>query len=141
MSDDGHPKPSDMSTRDLTMQLGGQMSRLVREEIALARAEIFADARQAVMGGGLLSGSAAAGHTAWLAMAVGAGAALALVLPVWAAALVVAGVLAAVAGVLALLGRRRLRRRTPLRMTMQSVREDFAELTSTGGAAARPRKP
>lgn len=134
ISDDGHPNPSDMTIRDLTGQLSEQMSRLVRQEIALAKAELFADARQAVIGGGLLSGSAVVGHTAWLAMAVAAGAALALVLPVWAAALIVGGVLAAIAGVLALLGRARLRRAAPLRMTKRSVRQELDELTAAGSA-------
>lgn len=139
-SDVGNPKPSDMSVRDLTAQLGEQISRLVHEEIALAKAELFADARQAVLGGGMLSGSAVAGHTAWLAMAVAAGAALAIVLPVWAAALVVASVTAAIAGLLALLGRARLRRAVPLRMTRQSIREELDELTATGGAMAGARR-
>lgn len=134
ISDDGHPNPSDMSIRDLTGQLSEQVSRLVRQEIALAKAELFADARQAVIGGGLLSGSAVVGHTAWLAMAVAAGAALALVLPVWAAALIVGGVLAAIAGVLALLGRGHLRRAAPLRMTKRSVRQELDELTAAGSA-------
>lgn len=134
ISGDGHPNPSDMSIRDLTGQLSEQMSRLVRQEMALAKAELFADARQAVIGGGLLSGSAVVGHTAWLAMAVAAGAALALVLPVWAAALIVGGVLAAIAGVLALLGRARLRRAAPLRMTKRSVRQELDELTAAGSA-------
>lgn len=124
-----------MSTRDLAVQLGGQLSRLVRDEIALAKAELFADARQAVLGTGMLSGSAVAGHTAWLAMAVAGGAGLALVLPVWAAALIVAGVLAAAAGLLAVLGRRRLRRGVPLRMTAESVRKELGELAATRGAA------
>lgn len=137
---DGHPNPSDMSIRDLTGQLSEQMSRLVRQEIALAKAELFADARQAAIGGGLLSGSAVVGHTAWLAMAVAAGAALALVLPVWAAALIVGGALAAIAGVLALLGRGRLRRAAPLRMTKRSVRRELDELTAAGSAVTGARR-
>lgn len=139
-SGDGHPQPSDMSVRDLTTQLGTQVSRLVHEEIALAKAELFADAREAAVGGGLLSGSAVVAHTAWLAMAVAGGAGLALVLPVWTAALIVAGVLAAIAAVLALLGRSHLRRSVPLRMTTQSVREELGELTAAGGAAAGARR-
>ena len=139
MSDGSAAKPGDMSVRDLTVQLGEQMSRLVREEIALAKAELFAGTRQAVMGGGLLSGAALAAHTAWLAMAVAAGAGLALVLPVWAAALIVAGGLAAIAGLLALLGRGRLRRSVPLRMTIRSVRKVRGDLAVAAGAAATTR--
>jgi hypothetical protein len=122
-------------TIELTHQLGEQLSRLVREEIALAKAEMFASGRQAVLGGGLLSGAALAGHTAWLAMAAAAVAGIAVVLPVWAAALIVGGALAVIAGILALLGRGRLRRATPLRMTAESVRKELSGLAVSGSTA------
>lgn len=34
-----------MSARELTVQLGDQLSQLVKEEIALGKAELFASAR------------------------------------------------------------------------------------------------
>jgi Putative Actinobacterial Holin-X, holin superfamily III len=126
-------------TIELTHQLGEQLSKLVREEIALAKAEAFASGRQAVLGGGLLSGAAVAGHTAWLAMAGAAVAGIAVVLPVWAAALIVGGALAAIAGVLAVLGRGRLRRAVPLRMTTDSVRKELSGLAASGSAAVNGR--
>jgi hypothetical protein len=41
----------DLSVRELTVRLGGQLSALVRQEPAFARAELFASARQAIAGG------------------------------------------------------------------------------------------
>jgi membrane protein implicated in regulation of membrane protease activity len=120
-----------MSARELTVQLGEQLGRLVKDEVALARAELFASARQSVLGGGLLSAAAMTGLGSWLAMVAAAIAAIAEGLPVWAAALIVAGVLGITAGALALLGARRLRRGTPpLKMTMDSLREELNDLSA-----------
>lgn len=135
VSDDGHRTTADLSARELTAQLGAQLSRLVHEELALAKAELFASGRQAAVGGGLLASAGVMGHTAWLVMAAAAVAGISVVLPVWAAALIVSAALAVMAAVLAALGRRRLRRaEPPLRMTTESVRKDIAELAASRGA-------
>jgi Putative Actinobacterial Holin-X, holin superfamily III len=121
----------DMTTRELTAQLGEQVSRLVRDEIALARAELFASGRQAVLGGGMLSAAAVVGLTSWLAMVAAAIAGIAMGLPVWASALIVSVVLAAGAGGLMLLGKRRLARGTPpLKMTADSIRGELSDLAA-----------
>jgi Putative Actinobacterial Holin-X, holin superfamily III len=121
----------DMTTRELTAQLGEQVSRLVRDEIALARAELFASGRQAVLGGGMLSAAAVVGLTSWLAMVAAAIAGIAMGLPVWASALIVSVVLAAGAGGLMLLGKRRLARGTPpLKMAADSIRGELSDLAA-----------
>ena len=136
LSDNGHVNTTDLSVRELTVRLGEQLSRLVNEEIALAKAELLASARQAAVGSGLLTGAGVVGHTAWLVMAAAAVAGISVVLPVWAAALIVGGVLAAIAAVLAALGRSRLRRSSPpLQITTESVRKDLSELAASGQAA------
>jgi Putative Actinobacterial Holin-X, holin superfamily III len=120
----------ELSARELTVHLGEQLTRLVRQELALARAEVFASARQAVAGGGMLATAAVVGLGAWLAAVAAAIAAIAEGLPVWASALIVAGALGALAGLLALLGRSRLARGAPpLAMTAASVRRELGELT------------
>ncbi len=124
----------DRSVRELTVLLGEQLSRLLREEVALARAELFAGTRQAVRGGGLMGAAAVVGLGAWLAMVAAGIAGIAEGLPVWASALIIGGALAMVAGALAALGRRRLARGVPpLTMTADSVRRDIAELTGKNG--------
>lgn len=137
---DGDRRPArDLSARELTVQLGEQLSRLVSAEIALARAELFASARQMILGGGLLGGAGAVAYSAWLAFAAAAIAGISVVLPVWASALIVGGGLGVLAGLLALLGRGRMRRGTPpLPMTTDSVRTELSEL-ATATSKARHR--
>ena len=126
------------SARELSVQLGEQLARLVRQELALARTELFANARQAVLGSGLLATAAVVGLGAWLAAVAGAIAGIAEGLPVWASSLIVAGALGALAGGLALLGRSRLASGTPpLSMTAASVRYELAELTGRNGRNGR----
>jgi hypothetical protein len=124
----------DLSVRELTAQLGEQLPRLMREEVALARAELFARAKQAKSGGGLLVGAAVVALGAWLAMVAAAIAGIAEALPVWASALIVGGSLAAVAGALAQRGRSRLTHSVPpLPVTAGSVRRELGELTGRNG--------
>jgi hypothetical protein len=131
-SEDVRRQPGELSARELTAQLGEQLSRLLKDEVALARAELFASARRAVLGGGLLAAAAVAGLGAWGALVAAAIAGIAAGLPVWASALIVTAALGAVAGVLALAGRGRLAGGAPpLRMTAGSVRKEIGELTAT----------
>jgi hypothetical protein len=119
------------TTRELTVQLGDQMTRLVRSEVALARAELFATARRAVLGGMMLSGAGLAGVYGGVALVAMLIAAIAMGLPLWAAALVTGVALLACAGGLALLGARRLSRATPpLKITMDSIRGELAALAA-----------
>ena len=110
--------PKDASTGELIGQLTEQLSTLVRDEARLAQAEVTQKAKKLGLGAGLFGG---AGLMAFFGLAVLISAAvlgLAEVLPGWLAALIVAVVLFAVAGVLALVGRRtsrRPRRRCPRR--------------------------
>ncbi|SDM62535.1 Putative Holin-X, holin superfamily III [Geodermatophilus siccatus] len=107
------PAPEDASTGQLISQLTEQISRLVRDEARLAQAEVTQKAKRMGIGAGLFGG---AGLFAFLGLAVliaAAVLALALVLPGWLAALIVAVVLFAVAGVLALVGKKDVEKGTP----------------------------
>jgi len=124
----------DLSIRELTAQLGEQLPQLMRDQVALARAELFARARQAMVGSELLAIAAIVALGAWLAMVAAAIAGVAEALPVWVSALIVGGSLAAVAGALALLGRSRLARSMPpLEVTADSVRKELGQLTGRNG--------
>ena len=72
----------DLSIRELTAQLGEQLPQLMRDQVALARAELFARARQAMVGSELLAISAIVGLGAWLAMVAAAIAGVAEALPI-----------------------------------------------------------
>jgi uncharacterized membrane protein YqjE len=101
---------SDQSTSELVQRASEQITRLVRDEIALAKAELAEKGKHAGIGVGLFGGGGV------LAM-YGVGALIAtliivldLFLPLWLAALIVTVVLFAVAGVLALLGKNQVSR-------------------------------
>ena len=105
--------PSNASTGELIGQLTEQISTLVRSEARLAQAEVTQKAKRLGIGAGLFGG---AGLVAFFGLAVLISAVvlgLAEFLPGWLAAVIVAVVLFAVAGVLALLGRKDVQQASP----------------------------
>jgi hypothetical protein len=107
------PAPENASTGQLIGQLTEQITRLVRDEARLAQAEVTQKAKRLGVGAGLFGG---AGLFAFFGLAVliaTAVMALALVLPGWLAGLIVAVVLFAVAGVLALVGKKDVEKGSP----------------------------
>jgi len=118
--------PPSPSAGQLAAELGVRTATLLGQEFALARAELRATARAAGTGATLLGAAAALGLSAWPVLLIAAVAGLAVVLPVWAAALIVFGALAVPAAVLAAIGARWLARARPLLpLTTDSLREDL----------------
>jgi Putative Actinobacterial Holin-X, holin superfamily III len=120
-----NPKRSE-STAELVKDLSREVSELVRQEVALAKAELTEKGKQAGAGAGMLSGAAVLGL-----VAVGGSLAtvillLDLVMPAWLAALIGTVVYAAGAAVLGLRGKDRLGQATPPapEQTIESVKED-----------------
>ena len=125
MADATNPKRS-VSAGELVKELSREVSQLVREEVALAKAEMTQKGKQAGIGAGMLSGAAVLGLTA-----VGGSMAtlillLDLAMPAWLAALIVTVAYGAAAAVLALRGKQRLTDATPPtpEQTIESVKED-----------------
>ncbi|WDF37216.1 phage holin family protein [Streptomyces sp. T12] len=118
------------SVGELVGQASEQLSRLVRQEVALAKEELAEKGRRAGRGGGLLGAAGAVAYAGLLFLAGTATAALSLTLSVWAAALIVTAVLFAVAGLLAVTGRAQLRRAAPPtpEEALGSVRADVEEI-------------
>jgi hypothetical protein len=114
------------STAELVKDLSREVSDLVRQEIALARAEMMEKGRKAGRGAGMLSGAAVFG----LAAVGGSMATLILLLdlamPAWLAALIVTAVYAAAAAVLGLRGKTEISEAGPPapERTVESVKED-----------------
>ncbi len=118
------------SVGELVGQAAEQLSLLVRQEVALAKEELAEKGRRAGRGGGLLGAAGAVAYAGLLALAGTGVAALSLVLPVWAAALIVTGVLFVIAAVLGVVGRGQLRRATPPtpEEALGSVKADVEEI-------------
>jgi hypothetical protein len=107
------PAPENASTGQLIGQLTEQISRLVRDEARLAQAEVTQKAKRLGVGAGLFGG---AGLFAFFGLAVliaTAVMALALALPDWLAGLIVTVVLFAIAGALALVGKKDVEKGSP----------------------------
>ena len=127
------------STAELVQRAIDQIGRLVRTELALARAELAAKGRHAGIGVGLLGGGAVLVLYGVGALTAAAILLLALVLPGWAAALIVAVLLLALAGLLALLGSRQLRRAVPP-VPQRAAESVHADARAVLSAARRERE-
>lgn len=115
----------DRSLGQLFGDLSRDMSGLVRKELELARAEISEEAARAGKAAGVLGGAAGAGLLALLLLSFAAAWGLAEVMPTGVAFLIVGAVYAAVAGVLFISGRNRLRQVRPVPdQTVQTLKED-----------------
>jgi uncharacterized membrane protein YqjE len=118
-----HQEPS---TADLVKQLADQTSRLVREEVELAKAELQIKGKQAGVGAGMFGGAGLFGVFAFGALTAAIIAALSLAMDTWLAALIVAVVYGAVAGVAALMGKKKVQEALPPvpEDSVESVKED-----------------
>lgn len=116
----------DASTGELVSRVAEQLSTLVRDELALAKAELVEKGKHAGIGGGLFGGAAALGLYGLGLLLVLAVVSLDLIWPLWLAVLVVTVVVLAGAGVAALLGKRQFTAATPLAPseTIASVNQD-----------------
>jgi Putative Actinobacterial Holin-X, holin superfamily III len=121
------PREADRPIGELLRELGEEISTLVRAEIALAKAEIAEKSKPAFASAGMFGGTALFGLGAFGAVTAFLIALIALALPVWAAALIVAGVYGVVAYVLAQTGKKKLHEAAPLvpEQTAQTVKEDI----------------
>ncbi|MBZ4017326.1 hypothetical protein CCS38_16575 [Streptomyces purpurogeneiscleroticus] len=124
------PQHTEDSVGELVSRASQQVSQLVREELQLAQAEMARKGKRFGRGGGMFGGAGLLGFLGLEALVVAMIAALALVLPVWASALIITGVLLAVAGILALTGKKEIARATPPmpEEAIAGVKADVAEM-------------
>jgi uncharacterized membrane protein YqjE len=123
---DGHSEElRDESIGVLLKQLSEQTATLVRQELDLAKAELTERGKRGGVGAGLLGGGGLVALYAIGALTTAVIAALATGMDTWLAALIVAVVYAVGAGVLALVGKRRVAEAVPpAPKTVESIRED-----------------
>ncbi|WP_443048830.1 phage holin family protein [Streptomyces sp. NBC_00328] len=115
---------------ELVQQASQQLTELVRGEMKLAQAEMKEKGKRYGKSGGLFGGASLAGFLMLQALVASVIAAVALLLPVWAAALIVTAVLGAIAAVLALRGKKQVGKASPPtpQSTIENVKADVAEI-------------
>ncbi|MET9581335.1 phage holin family protein [Streptomyces sp. DT199] len=126
----GSAQAGDEPVGELVQRATEQLTDLVRGEMRLAQAEMTEKGKRFGKGGGLFGGAGVLGFVTLQALVATVIAALAVPLPVWAAALIVTGVLALATGLTALAGRKEVRSATPPapQQTIDSVKADVAEI-------------
>ena len=121
---------TDQSTSELVQRASEQITRLVRDEIALAKAELLEKGKHAGIGVGLFGGVGVLALYGVGALTATLIIVLDLFLPLWLAALIVTFALFAVAGILALLGKNQMTKAVPPepKEAVASVKADVDEV-------------
>jgi hypothetical protein len=116
----------DRSLGELLKQLSQETTRLVHQELELAKAELTQKGKQAGAGAGLFGGAGALGLAALGALTACFILALNAILPAWLAALIVAVVYGIVAFVLVKQGQTKMKAASPPvpEQTIETVKED-----------------
>lgn len=137
------PRPRKLSREKSTKELAGDLARqtstLVHRELDLAKADIKAKARDAGAGVGAMGVAAVAGFVGLACATAAAIAGLAIVWPVWAAALVVAGGYLLLAAAFAGVGISGIKKASgPVAAeAIESTKEEAAWLTSQARSARK----
>ncbi|MFL5868518.1 MAG: phage holin family protein [Thermoleophilaceae bacterium] len=126
---------ADQPIGELVQQLSNQTATLVRKEIRLAQLELQEKGKRAGIGVGMFGGSGLVALYGLGALIAAAILALSTAVAGWLAALIVAVVLFATAGVLALTGKTQVEQATPPapERAIQSVQTDIDEVKERAG--------
>jgi uncharacterized membrane protein YqjE len=116
----------DRSLGELLKQLSEQTTRLVHQELELAKAELTQKGKQAGQGAGMFGGAGALGLAALGALTACFILALNAIMPAWLAALIVAVVYGIIAFVLVKQGQAKMKQAGPPvpEQTIETVKED-----------------
>jgi uncharacterized membrane protein YqjE len=116
----------DRPTGELLRRLSDETTMLVKQEVELAKAELQEKGKQAGMGAGMFGGAGLLGVGAFAALTTAVIAALATEIDLWLSALIVAVIYAAIAGVLAMTGKKKVQEAVPPvpEQAKDSVKED-----------------
>ncbi len=130
---------SEASIAELVKQLADQTTRLARQEVELAKAELEAKGKRAGLGAGMFGGAGMFALYAVGALTAAGVLGLSKAVAPWLAALIVGAALALIAGVLALVGRREVQQATPPvpAQATESVKEDVQVVKARAQAARK----
>ena len=128
--EDGRQTGQDDHIGSLVAQLSTDVSRLVRDELQLAKAELKDKGKEAGIGIGLFGGAGTIALYGVGALVAAAILGLAAAVPAWLSALLIALVLFAIAGVAAVLGKRHVSHATPPlpQQAVEGVHDDLEAL-------------
>jgi Putative Actinobacterial Holin-X, holin superfamily III len=104
---------SEAQFAELVKQISEQTSRLARQEVELAKAELAVKGKRAGLGAGMFGGAGVLGLYAVGSLCAAAILGLATAIAAWLSALIVAVILGGFAGALALQGRTKVQQATP----------------------------
>lgn len=123
-------EPGQEPVSELVQRASQQLTELVRGEMRLAQAEMKEKGKRYGKGGGLFGGAGVVGFLMLQALVATVIAALAVPLPVWAAALIVTALLGVIAAVMALAGKKQVDRGSPPKpeQAIENVKADVAEI-------------
>lgn len=126
----GTPDTTEPSVGELFGELSEQTSRLVRDEVKLAKTELQDTVKHAGIGVGLFGGAGLFGFLGLVVLIAAAVLGLALVLPEWLAALLVAAILFVIAAIAALLGKKQVSSAAPPapERAIENLKKDIAEV-------------
>jgi MFS family permease len=118
---------ADKPIGELVRQMSEQSSTLIRQELRLATAELQEKGKHAGVGVGMFGGAGVVGLYGVGALIAATIIGLGTLLEPWIAALIVGVVLLAIAGIVALLGKKQVEQATPAKpeQAMDSVQEDI----------------
>jgi uncharacterized membrane protein YqjE len=130
---------SEASVAELFKQLSDQTSRLVHDEVELAKAELGEKAKSAGIGAGMFGGAGLFGLYALGALTATLVLVLSTAVAGWLAALIVTVVYGAIAGVLALTGKSKVKKATPPvpEQARDSVKRDIEQTKAHARAGRR----
>jgi uncharacterized membrane protein YqjE len=126
----GRTELHDRPMGELVKQLSDQTTQLVRAEVELAKAELSEKGKKAGMGAGMFGGAGLFGVFGFAALTTAIIALLDLAMATWVAALIVAVVYFAIAGIAALMGKKKVAQATPL-APQQAIDTTKADLEVT----------
>jgi len=119
--------PAHRPVATLLSDLAGETSLLVRQEIALLKAELNAKLARAGLGAGAIAAGGLIAFSGWLALVAAAIIGLSYVLAPWLSALIIGVFVIAIGAALVLFGKSRLNAEALVpRRTLNSLREDEA---------------
>ena len=126
---------TDASIGELVQQLSQQTATLVRQEMHLAQAELKQKGKKAGIGAGMFGAAGVVALAALGAFVAGLILVIGEAVDMWVSAFIVTGALLAVAGIVALIGKRQVAEATPPKpeAAIESVQADVAEIKERVG--------